>query len=205
MKHRFPSFTIIIIFILLILCGIPLIHYLNLELNPHATSSSLSVRFSWNGAEPRIIEQEATSKLEALFARVNGIKNISSTSGNGSGNINLSLDKDIDPDAVRFEISTLIRQVWPDMPGGVSFPVLSVNIPNQEKQRPLLTYKLNAPQVPPLVQQYADDHIKPVLSQIPGVNKINIYGASPLEWIIEYDAEKLKSAGITPERYSKDC
>ncbi|MCX6327677.1 MAG: efflux RND transporter permease subunit [Bacteroidia bacterium] len=92
MKPKFPSFTIIIIFILLILCGIPLIHYLNLELNPTSSSSSLSVRFSWSGAEPRIIEQEATSKLEALFARVNGIRNISSTSGNGSGNITLTLE-----------------------------------------------------------------------------------------------------------------
>jgi multidrug efflux pump subunit AcrB len=155
------------------------------------------VRFSWNGAEPRIIEQEATSKLEALFAKVNGIRNISSTSGNGSGNINLTLDKHADPDAVRFEISTLIRQVWPDMPAGTRFPGLYVNSSDQEKRRPLLTYKLNAPHSPPLVNQYADDNIKPVLSQIPGISKIDIYGASPLEWIIEYNAEKLKSAGIT--------
>jgi multidrug efflux pump subunit AcrB len=84
-KYRFPSFTIIIIFILLILCGIPLIHSLNRELNPGATSSSLSVRFSWSGAEPKIIVQEATSKLEALFASVNRIRDISSTSGNGNG------------------------------------------------------------------------------------------------------------------------
>ncbi|MCU0413397.1 MAG: hypothetical protein MUE91_03190 [Ignavibacteriaceae bacterium] len=37
------------------------------------------MRFSWSGAEPRIIEQEATSKLEALFARVNGIRKINPT------------------------------------------------------------------------------------------------------------------------------
>jgi multidrug efflux pump subunit AcrB len=75
-KRRVPSFTIITIFILLILCGLPLIHYLNLELNPNATSSSLSVRFSWPDAEPKVIEQEVTSKLEALFAGVNGIRDI---------------------------------------------------------------------------------------------------------------------------------
>jgi multidrug efflux pump subunit AcrB len=156
------------------------------------------VRFSWSGAEPRIIEQEATSKLEALFARVNGVRNISSTSGNGSGNINLTLDKEADPDAVRFELSTLIRQVWPEMPAGTRFPGLSVNSSGQENRRPLITYKLNAPHSPSLVQHYADDHIKPVLSQIPGISKINIYGASPLEWIMEYDPEKLKSADLTP-------
>jgi multidrug efflux pump subunit AcrB len=195
--RHFPSFTIIIIFILLIFCGIPLIHYLNLELNPNASSSSLSVWFSWYGAEPRVIEQEATSKLEALFAGINGIKEIGSTSGNGSGNINLTLDKGADADAVRFEVSTLIRQVWPEMPVGANYPILYVNRSDNESRRPLLSYNLNAPQSPPLVQQYADDHIKHLLSQISGVNKIDIYGASPLEWIIEYDADKLESSGIT--------
>jgi len=183
---------------LFILCGLPLIHYLNFELNPQATSSSLSIRFSWYYAEPRVIEQEATSKLEALFAGVNGIKEISSTSGNGSGNIILKLDKGADEDAVRFEVSTLIRQVWPEMPEGANFPSLSVNLADNEDRRPLLSYNLNAPQSPTLVQQYADDFIKPALSQTRGISKIDIYGASPLEWAIEYDDEKLKSAGVTP-------
>jgi multidrug efflux pump subunit AcrB len=87
LKHRFSSFTIIVIFVALILSGIPLVYLINIELNPNAKSSSLSVRFSWFGAEPRVIEEEVTSKLEALIARVQGVKNIYSTSGNGSGNI----------------------------------------------------------------------------------------------------------------------
>lgn len=196
-KSKISSFTIIIVFILLILCGVSLVCRLNLELSPGGRSTSLSVRFSWSGAEPRVIEQEATSKLEALFASVNGIKEISSSSGNGSGNIYLTLDKEADPDAIRFEVNTLIRQVWPDIPQGVSFPTLTVNQPNREKERPLLTYKLNAPQAPPVVQQYAEDHLRPLLSQVPGIGKIEIYGAMPMEWVIEYDKEAMESAGIT--------
>ncbi len=181
-KPKISSFTVIVVFILLILCGMPLVYRLNLELNPGGRSSSLTIRFSWAGAEPRVIEQEATSKLEALFASVSGIKEISSSSGNGSGTVYLTLDKDADADAVRFEVSTLIRQAWPDMPADAAFPTLSVSRADNDSQRPLLTYKLNAPQSPPMVQQYADDHIKPLLSQIPGINKIEVYGASPLEW-----------------------
>jgi multidrug efflux pump subunit AcrB len=190
------SFSICLFFIVFIICGIALLSQLNLKLLISSSGQTLSVSFSWPDTEPQIIEQEATSKLEALFAGVNGIKDISSTSGNGSGTINLTLDKKADADAIRFEISTLIRQAWPEMPTGTTFPMLYANLSDQENERPLLTYNLNASQSPPLVQQYADDHIKPVLSQIQGVNKIDIYGASPLEWIIEYDAEKLKSACI---------
>ena len=160
-------------------------------------STSLSVRFTWTGAEPRVIEQEATSKLEALFASVNGITDINSTSGNESGTVNLSLDKKADPDAVRFEISNLIKQVWTDLPKGVSYPILTVNRPGRQNERPLLTYKLNAPQSPALVQQYAEDYLRPVLSRVPGINKIEIYGASPVEWVIEYDPAKTEPLGIT--------
>jgi multidrug efflux pump subunit AcrB len=203
LKNSYPSFAIIVVFILLVVCGIPLIHYLNIKLNPDASSSSLTVSFSWTDAEPEAIEQEATSKLEGLFARVNGIKNISSTSGNGSGKIDLTLDKNANADAIRLEISTLIRQVWPELPDGVTYPSINVNSTDGENRRPLLSFMLISSQDPPVVMQYADDYIRPVLSQIKGINKIDISGAAPLEWIIEYDNEKIRSAGITPNDIRK--
>lgn len=198
-KPRFSSFTIIIIFVLLILAGIPLVYLINIELNPDAKSSSLSVSFSWSGTQPRVIEEEATSRLEALIARVQGVKNIISKSGNGSGSIFVTLDKQINTDAVRFEISTLIRQIWTELPAGVSFPQLTVNRPNQENERPLLSYTLNADDDPNIVQKYADDNLKPALSLIPGIYKIEIYGATPPGWVIEYDVEKLKAYGVSPQ------
>lgn len=191
------SFRKIIVFILLSVCGIALIRNINIELYPNSKSSFISINFNWLGAEPRVIEQEVTSKLEALFAQIRGITGISSISGNEKGNIFLSLDKEADKDAVRFEVSSLIRQAWAGMPLGTTFPLISANPPGQEKQRPLLTYKLNASYSPPIVQQYADDYIKPVLSQLKGIDKIEVFGASPLEWIIEYDEESALASGTT--------
>ena len=59
---------------------------------------------------------EVTSRLEAMLARIKGIKEISSTSGNGWGRITLELDKHTNIDAARFEASTIVRQTWPDLP-----------------------------------------------------------------------------------------
>lgn len=198
MKSHFPSFTLLIVFVLLILCGLPLTLYLNLELNPSGASSLLSVRFGWYGAEPRVIEQEVTSKLEAAFTRVQGVKDINSSSGNGSGSIYITLDKAANTDAVRLEISNLIRQTWPELPQGVSFPQLLVNRPNQENERPLLSYTLNAPAGPNLVQKYAAEHIKPALSRLMGIHSVEVYGAMPLEWQLVYNANTIKAMGIAP-------
>ena len=68
------------------------------------------------GNSSRIIEAEVTSRLEAMLSRVEGVKRIYSTSYNGSGSITLDMDKRTDMDAVRFEVSTIVRQIWPQLP-----------------------------------------------------------------------------------------
>lgn len=198
MSYRASSFTVIIVFALLILCGLPLVYLLDIKLNPEARSSSLTIRFAWNGAEPRVIEQEATAVLEALTACVQGIKKISSKSGRGAGVVNVTLDKNADFDAIRFELSTLIRQAWSEMPQGTGYPVITVNRPDDESTRPLLSYTLNAPASPAAVQKYADLNFKPALASVRGIYVVEVYGASPMEWIITYDIMKMNPAGITP-------
>jgi len=196
LSSKLPSFTIITISIVLILCGLSLSRFLNIQLNPSASTSSFIIYYSWQEAGARVAEQEVTSKLEALCAGVKGVKNISSKSENGGGSIQVELDKIADADAVRFEISTLIRQARPELPDGVSYPVISENRQDDEKDKPLLSYTFNAGVSPNIIQKYAEDYIKPVMAQIPGIYKTEVYGASPMEWQIIYDADKIKALGI---------
>ena len=76
---------------------------------------------------------EVTSRLEAMLARIKGIKEISSTSGNGWGRITLELDKHTNIDAARFEASTIVRQTWPDLPEELSYPILEMSRPDDKE------------------------------------------------------------------------
>ena len=60
-----------------------------------------------------------------------------------------------------------------------------------------MSFTLNAPSTPILIQQYADEHIKTRLAQIQGIYKIDLSGATPMEWVLEYDSEQLRRLGIT--------
>lgn len=62
-----------------------------------------------------------------------------------------------------------------------------------------MTYTLNAPSNPILIQNYAEENIKPVLGQLAGVYKVELNGATPMEWQLEYDSEQLSRLGITLE------
>ena len=195
--RNLSSFTLIVTFVCLSLIGVVLVPLLPVKLAPSHTLPGLTVSFSMPGNSSRVIEAEVTSKLEAMMVRVKGIRKVNSTSDNGSGSISLELDKHANIDVTRFEVSTIIRQTWPQLPEGVSYPQISTRRSDDKASRPFITYTLNAPANPILIQQYAEENIKPVLGQLKGIYKVELNGATPMEWQLEYDSDQLSRLGIT--------
>lgn len=196
-KLRISSFTIIVTFVCVALAGIAFIPLLPVKLSPSRTLPRLTVNYTMPGNSARVIEMEVTSRLESMLARIKGIKEINSTSGNGWGYVTIELDKHTDIDAARFEASTIIRQTWPQLPDGLSYPMLSMTRPDDKDETPFMTYTLNAAATPIIIQRYAENQIKPRLSGIPGIYRIDISGATPMEWRLEYDSRQLTTLGIT--------
>ena len=190
------SFSILIIAMILMIIGAALIPRLPVHLQPTRTMNSLSVRYDWPGASPRLIEQEVTAPLEGLLNTIRGVTKISSMSGNGNGYINLAFDKRADMDAMRFEVASKVRELFPRLPDRVSYPSIS-SYSSESEEKTLLIYTLNAPASPRLIQKYAEEFIKPKLSRIEGLYSIRVYGAMPMEWELEYDEEKLQRLGLS--------
>lgn len=194
---KISSFTLIVAFLCVAIAGIAFIPLLPVKLSPSRTLPKLVVSFQMPGNSARVIEMEVTSKLEAMLARIKGIKSISSTSGNGWGSIQLDLDKHTDVDVARFEASTIVRQSWSQLPAGLSYPVLQVSRPDDKEARAFMSYTLNAAATPVFIQRYAEEQIKPRLSSIKGIYRIDVKGATPMEWRLTYNNDQLISLGIT--------
>lgn len=200
---KISSFTIIVTFLCVALAGIAFIPLLPIKLAPSRTLPQLTINYSMPGNSARVIEMEVTSRLEAMLARIKGIKEINSTSGNGWGYVTLELDKHTNVDAARFEASTIIRQTWPTLPEGLSYPILEMRRPDDKEARPFMSYTLNAAATPIFIQRFAEDQIKPRLSSIAGIYRIDVSGATPMEWRLEYDSRQLTSLGINIEEIQK--
>ncbi len=179
-KKNISSFTVIVIFLCLALAGIALLPLLPVKLSPSHSLPKITISFSMHSSAPRVVEMEATSKLEAMLTRVKGIKNIYSRSGNGWGNITLEFDKHTSIDVARFETSTIIRQAWNELPKSVSYPYLSIS-----RVQPIF------------IQNYAEDVIKTKLSSVKGIYRIDVTGATPSEWQLEYDSDVLQSVNVS--------
>lgn len=203
MKTRLSSFTVIVAFIALAIVGIALVPRLPVKLSPSRNLPSLTVSYSMQNTSARVIESEVTSKLEAMLARVQGVKEINSTSRNNSGYITLGLDKHADIDMTRFEVSTIVRQAWSQLPDGLTYPQIATRQADNRASRPFLSYTLNAPATPFEIQNYAEENIKPLIGLLKGVYKVELSGAMPMEWQLEYDSDRLHALGLTPDDIRK--
>lgn len=146
---RLSSFTVIVAFLALAIVGAALVPLLPVKLNPSRNLPSLTVSFNMPDNAARVIESEVTSRLESMLARVQGVKEIRSTSSNGSGRITLGLDKHADIEMTRFEVSTVVRQAWAQLPEGVTYPQITTQQASDGRaQRAFMSYTINAPASP---------------------------------------------------------
>lgn len=199
MNRKLPisSFSTILVFVCLTIVGMALIPYLPVKLSPSKALPSISVSFSLGGQSSKVVENEVTSKLEAMLSRLEGIQDISSTSGNGWGRININLDKHVDINVARFEVATIIRQTRPSLPPQTSYPNISVSKSDENSDRPFISYTINAPQNLTQIYGLTDKLIKPKLANIKGIDRIDISGSTPMEYRLEYDAKQLEALGVT--------
>ena len=200
---KLSAFSINMIFIVGMLLGIVLIPRISLQLMPSSRSNELSVSFSWPNANPEMLEMEVTSKLEGAFAPTKGLNNIRSHTGQGYGSITLSIDKNENIDAVKLYQSSLVRSLTEGLPEGVRVGAVQGGEIQQEKKstderRLLLSYTITGPGSSQEVATFAEDHISPEISQMKGIEAVNITGAVPFEWVLHYDPEMLRDIQISP-------
>ncbi|MCF6241651.1 MAG: efflux RND transporter permease subunit [Bacteroidales bacterium] len=197
---RYSSFSIIVLFVALMIVGVAFIPMLNIRLNPSRSLPQLTVSYYWYNASAKIIEQEVTSKLEGAFNTISGVEDIQSVSGKGYGRITINFKKNSNMESLRFETAMLIRILYPDLPDDVSYPLISYqSADDDEEENPLISYTLNAAASPFFIQEYAENNIADKLSLIKGINKVNIYGANPFLWQITYNSSQIAQLNIKPQ------
>lgn len=191
------SFTIIVTALCLTIIGVAFLPMLPLKLNPDETLPGINVNFGMRNATSKVLESEVTCRLEAMFARMSGVQEITSTSRNGSGNIHIKFDKHTDIDAARFEVSTLIRQIWSELPEGAYYPEISMERPDDgSARRSFLIFSINAIEDAQSIYNNAERVFKTGFTEIGDVSAVEISGAGNMQWQLEYDYDVIRNLGV---------
>ena len=179
--------------------GCFIIPHLSIKLNPSSSLPSITVNYSWQNASSYTLERDITSKLEAGFATLKGLKNLNSRSARGNGYIILEFDQYTDIDVARFETATIIRQLYKQLPEQATYPTLNVNRADEEESRAFLSYSINAPLNPISIQETVTTQIQPIIGAIQNIDKTEIYGANPKEYIITFNSNTLASLNLNKQ------
>ncbi|MFC0878289.1 efflux RND transporter permease subunit [Saccharicrinis sp. FJH2] len=197
-KHNISSFSTITMFVLVLIVGLALIPLLHLNLEPTGALPSVTISYRMPGTTGEIIDAEVTTPMEGMLSTVSGVKNMTSRTGNGYGSIYLQMNKKSDMDAVRFEISMLIRQIYPTLPAECSLPTVSINKPDQEnKVETLIAWHVSGPGSKNDIASVLNKEIVPELAAISGIHQVNCYGGEQEQLELIYDPENLNRYGFT--------
>jgi len=200
----FSSFSVIIVFTLLCLIGIVLIPFISVQFFSTRNLANITVSCYMPGASPEAIESKLTSPIESILLQVKGVKNIYSESGRGGATITLELNKWAVPEESRFEAATLVRQLYPKLPEHTSYPLIYLNRPEETnaKNTSILNYSVSGPGQTREVTRYAEEYIRPALSGIQGISRIDLSGVLPNRLELELDEIAMARLHITYDEVS---
>lgn len=195
--RRIPSFSVLLVMAVLSVIGIASLPLLNIQYKPSSASRTITVSFSYPGASPEIVEAEVTSKLEGVISRVEGNTEVSSDSYQGKGRVKAKFGKGTDLSVARLEIASAIRNIYPELPDGVSYPSISHNAQGQ-KATTALSYLIKGNLPSQEIERYVREHVMPEISSVKGVDNVSLHGSTPYHWVITFDAARTVSAGVSP-------
>lgn len=199
---RLPAFSVILVFVVLIVMGAAVTPLLNIQFQPTKKQNNLSVSFSWADASAKLVEMEVTSKIEGLAASIKGVESVSSVSEKEGGRVDIKFKKNTNMESARFELSTLIRQVYKGLPDGVTYPRISA-ASTGASQESILTFTVNADIPTQQIETYCQDNIVKAIGLLEGVNSVQLTGATPFYREISFDPQQLAAYGLASSDISK--
>lgn len=185
-----------LIMVTLSFIGMAIIPTLDISYTPKTPEKIIGVSFSWPGVSERIVENEATSKLEGVLSGMRNCTRVRSVSSFGGGRVDLRFKKKTDMEAVRFEVASRIRNIYSSLPEGVSYPAISLDIRGAAASTDLV-YTFLSPLPSCEIYKYVSGHVSDKLSEIEGVENVNLNGVTSYEIEVLFDPVKAEACGVS--------
>jgi multidrug efflux pump subunit AcrB len=193
-------FKVILFFITAALAGLALMPRLSLDLQPDTRLPKLTLTATLPDAPPEVVEQEVTAPLENALAQLSQIKSLYSVSHYGQSTIEIAFDRHADMAFKKFEVTSLVRRLYPRLHAQVSYPEIQQRSRETSGKNALLVYTLSARLSPFQIRQLAADNLVPDIARMPGIQQVSLYGAQPLQLTLAYSMEHLRHYGIQPQQ-----
>lgn len=184
----------IVINLLILIAGAVALFGVDVREMPQVDQPVLSVRATYDGASAEIVDRQVTAVLEASLSRMEGLKNISSTSSYESSQISIDLNDGVEIDTATNDAREIVSQTMRELPEDMDEPSVSQN--DSDAQLIIRLALAGTADIPELTS-IAEGIVTDQLSVIEGVAEVTVTGNQLQEFRVEIDMTALQSRGLS--------
>jgi HAE1 family hydrophobic/amphiphilic exporter-1 len=187
-----PVFTSMVTMIVVVL-GMVSLDRLRIDLLPAIEMPTLSIRTSYDGASPEVMERLVTQVVEEIVATVPGVEEITSTSSEGSSTVRMTFAWGTDIDTASNEVRATLEDEIDELPEDVGRPRVSNFDVNSF---PVVLLGVSSPLDPVELTTIIEDQVRDRFARLPGVAQVDAWGGYNREVRIELDPERLRALSL---------
>lgn len=193
-----PVFTTMIS-VGIVVMGLMGLYSLGVNLFPEVSFPIVTVQTVYPGASPPEVEREITERIEDAVVSVAGVDRIQSYSSESVSQVVILFELDVDAMEAATQVRERVAQVRAQLPRDAEDPSIArVDV----GAAPIMLYTVSGDQNPQTLRTYADDELKPLLEQVPGVASIEVLGGRERQINVEIDLDRAVALGVTPAMIS---
>jgi len=183
---------------LIILAGAVVIPTLPIAQFPDLAPPQVGVSSFYIGASAQTVESAVTIPLEQQINGAEGMKYMTSTSGNdGSSNILITFDLARDPDLATVDIQNRVNTALGRLPGAVKSVGITTAKTSQNFVFGAAVISDNNRYSTLFMSNYLDVYVRDALKRIPGVAGVDIFGERKYSMRLWLDPVRMAGRGLT--------
>jgi len=183
---------------LIILAGAVVIPTLPIAQFPDLAPPQVGVSSFYIGASAQTVESAVTIPLEQQINGAEGMKYMTSTSGNdGSSNILITFDLTRDPDLATVDIQNRVNTALGRLPGAVKSVGITTAKTSQNFVFGAAVISDNNRYSTLFMSNYLDVYVRDALKRIPGVAGVDIFGERKYSMRLWLDPVRMAGRGLT--------
>ncbi|GJL79316.1 MAG: transporter [Nitrospinaceae bacterium] len=192
-----PRFAFVIS-IVIVIAGLVSIPQLPVSLYPQIAPPQVQVRASYPGASAAVLESTVAVPIEA---QINGVENMiymsSKSTDSGAYTLDITFEIGTDPDMAAVNVQNRLSLATPKLPEEVNRSGVSVRKRSPEFLQIIAFSSPNGTYDQLFLSNFITINIKDVLSRVPGVSDVAIFGALDYSIRMWLDPDKMVNLGVT--------
>jgi HAE1 family hydrophobic/amphiphilic exporter-1 len=195
-----PSFSVarpvltVMVTLIVVTLGAVSLNRLQIDLLPSIELPTLTVRTSYEGASPEVMEQLVTQIVEEIVATAPNIEELSSESTEGESRVRVTFDWGTNIDAAALDVQSRLEQEISELPEDIERPRVSKFDVNSF---PVVLIGISSDLDPVELTTLIEEQIRYRFSRVPGVAQVDLWGGYTREVRVELHPDRVQALELS--------